>query len=148
MNGRNINGHSVLMRWEYCKTAVAIIKNNFILGVGTGDLQDAFNLQYNKYNSVLELQYRLRAHNQYLTYMVAFGVVGLSWFLFFLFYPIIKTKLYKNYFYLAFFSIVLLSMITEDTLETQVGINFFVFFNTIFLLSLKNKDAVDNEYRY
>ncbi len=138
-NGRNSNGHSVFMRWEYCKTAIKIIKNNLFLGVGTGDVQDAFDLQYIKGNSALEPQHRLRAHNQYLTYGVSFGILGLVWFLVYLFYPIFKTSLYKNYNYLTFFSIIILSMITEDTLETQVGINFFVFFNTIFLLSIKNK---------
>jgi len=136
-NGRDINGHSVLMRWEYWKTAIRIIKNNFFIGVGTGDVQAVFNLQYEKENSVLAPQYRLRAHNQYLTYGVTFGVIGVICFFIFLFYPIFKTKMYKNYFYLAFFSIVLLSMLTEDTLETQVGINFFVFFNTVLAFRLK-----------
>lgn len=135
INNRNINGHSVLMRWEYWKTAVHIIKGNWLSGVGTGDVQDAFDLQYEKDKSLLEPKYRLRAHNQYLTYGVTFGIIGLSWFFFFLFYPVIKTKMYKNYFYVAFFIIAVLSMLTEDTLETQVGINFFVFFNTILLLS-------------
>jgi hypothetical protein len=143
-NGRNISGHSVLMRWEYFKTAINIIKKNLLIGVGTGDVQDAFNLQYEQDDSTLTTQYRLRAHNQYLTYGVTFGVLGLIFFITFLIYPIIKTKLYKNYFYLAFFSIIILSMITEDTLETQVGINFFVFFNTIFLLSISNNEEAIN----
>jgi hypothetical protein len=141
-NGRNINGHSVLMRWEYINTAIRLIKNNFIVGVGTGDVQDAFIHQYEVDSSQLNSKNRLRAHNQYITYGVTFGLLGIIWFLFFLIYPVFKTKLYKNYFYLAFFSIALLSMITEDTLETQVGINFFVFFNTIFLLSINSKDDV------
>jgi hypothetical protein len=134
VNGGDINGHSVLMRWEYWKTAFSIIKSNLVLGVGTGDVQDAFNEQYDKDNSILSEPYRLRAHNQYITYVVTMGTVGLIWFLIVLFYPIIKTKAYKNYLYLTFFSIACLSMLTEDTLETIVGINFFVFFNSIFLL--------------
>ncbi len=136
INSRDINGHSVLMRWEYWRTALKIIKKNILFGVGTGDVQDSFYQQYEIDSSPLEQKYRLRTHNQYLTYWVSFGVIGFVWFLTCLFYPIIKTKLYKNYLYLSFFSIALLSMTTEDTLETQVGINFFVFFNTLFLLSL------------
>lgn len=134
INGGDINGHSVLMRWEYWKTAFRIIKSNFFLGVGTGDVQDAFNQQYIENNTILSENYRLRAHNQYITYMVTTGIVGFLWLLVVLFYPIIKTKAYKNYLYLTFFSITCLSMLTEDTLETIVGINFFVFFNSLFLL--------------
>jgi len=130
----DINGHSVAMRWVFWQTAFEIIKQNFFLGVGTGDVQDAFNQQYEKDNSKLTPKYRLRAHNQYITYFVSFGIVGFIWFFIFLFFPIIYQKMVFNYLYLAFFSIFILSMLSEDTLETQVGITFSVFFNSILLL--------------
>jgi len=133
--GQNINGHSILMRWVYWKTAIKIIKNNIAIGVGTGDIQDAFNLQYEIDQSSLLLKNRLRSHNQYLTYCVSFGMIGLFYFLLCLFNPLLKKQLYNNYNYIAFFSIFLLSMFTEDTLETQVGATFFIFFNTLFTLS-------------
>jgi len=138
--GQHINGHSILMRWTYWKTAINIIKQHIFVGVGTGDVQDAFNLQYERENSPLLKENRLRSHNQYLSYWVAFGVIGLLYFLFCLFYPLISKQLYRNYIYIAFFSIFLLSMLTEDTLETQVGASFFVFFNTLFVLSLNQKE--------
>ncbi len=138
--GGNYNGHSVVMRWVYWKTAFQILKENFLFGVGTGDVQDEFNLMHEKHNSILKPEYRLRAHNQYITYAVSFGIIGLMLFLYFLIYPMIKTKMYKNYLYLAFFLLISLSMLTEDTLETQVGINLFVFFNSIFLVT-KTKQA-------
>ena len=140
----NLNGHSVLMRWEYWKTAYRIIKQSPIFGVGTGDVQDSFNKQYNIDNSTLLKKYRLRTHNQYLAYFVSFGFIGFLLFIFSLFYALLKLKSYKNYLYLAFFSIVFLSMIWEDTLEVQAGINFFAFFNTILLLKSK-KPELKNE---
>jgi O-antigen ligase len=133
--GRDYNGHSVIMRLEYLKTAFRIIKKNPMIGVGTGDVKLAFDNQYEQDNSLLIDKYRLRAHNQYATYAVSFGLVGLILFLVFLIYPIIKLKLYGNYFYLAFLAIALMSMLTEDTLETQVGIVFFAFFNSLLLLN-------------
>lgn len=136
-SGLDINGHSVIMRWEYWKTAYRIFKQNLWIGVGTGDLQDAFNSQYEKDNSQLLPQYRLRAHNQYITYAVTFGVLGIICFALFLIYPFLKHHLYRDFTYLAFFSIVTISMLAEDTLETQVGINFFVLFNTLLLLKEK-----------
>ena len=138
-NNRDLNGHSILMRWEYWNTAIDIIKNNLLIGVGTGDVQDAFNRQYNLENSTLTNQYRLRTHNQYLAYCVSFGLPGLFWFLCCLFYPTLRLQGYKNYLYLAFFSIALLSMMGEDTLEVQAGINFFAFFNTVLTLNYKKR---------
>lgn len=131
--GGNPNGHSLTQRFEYWKTALQIIKENYLLGVGTGDVENAFEQEYNRENSLLTQQWRLRSHNQYLSITVAFGLMGLMWFLFSLIYPVIKEKKAFDYFYAAFFIIVLSSMLTEDTLETQAGVSFFAFFNSLFL---------------
>ena len=137
--GRDYNGHSTVMRWVYWKTAYKIFKNNFFFGVGTGDIQDAFNEQYNKENSLLTEKFRLRAHNQFITAFTTFGLFGGLTFVLFLFYPFFSLNL-KNYFlYLSFFIIMTLSMLTEDTLDTQVGITLFAFFNSLLIY---NKDTV------
>lgn len=143
-NGRDINGHSVLMRWEYLKVTLHLIKNNFWFGIGTGDIQDAYKEYYKNNDSLLTEHYRRRGHNQYLTYFVTLGVFGGVWFLIVLFYPFFKLNLHSNFLYLAFFSILCFSMFSEDTLENQVGIYFFVFFNSIF--TLQNKNLTSNNY--
>ncbi|MBW6482051.1 MAG: O-antigen ligase family protein [Vicingaceae bacterium] len=135
------NGHSVVMRWVYWQNAFRIFKENIFFGVGTGDLQDAFNQEYQT-QTVLSEKYYLRAHNQYITYTISFGLIGLGWFLFFLGYPFLKLKRYNNFLYLAFFCIALLSMVTEDTLETQVGVMFFTFFNTILIFNTTNSKMI------
>jgi len=137
--GRDYNGHSIVMRWVYWKTAFTIFKENFIIGVGTGDIQDAFNKQYDKENSILREKFRLRAHNQFITAFVTYGIIGGILFLVFLFYPFIALNLKDNYLYLAFFLVMVISMFTEDTLDTQVGLTLFVFFNSLLIF---NKDEV------
>jgi len=135
LKGGDAGGHSVTQRLEFWKTAMAIIKGNPIIGVGTGDVKSAFLSQYDKMNSPLEKKFRLRAHNQYLTFAVTFGIGGLVWFLFSLFYPLrqlVQAKMF-DYFYITFFVIALLSMLSEDTLETQAGVSFFAFFNCLLL---------------
>jgi len=131
--GGNPSGHSVVQRLEFWKTAVSIIKENLLFGVGTGDVEKAFDAQYEKMNSPLTKGWRLRSHNQFLAIGTAFGIIGLLWFLFTLFYPIVAEKKFKDYFYMTFFIIAFLSMFTEDTLETQAGVTFFAFFNSFYL---------------
>ena len=133
--GRDYNGHSTVMRWVYWKTAYKIFKENIVFGVGTGDIQDAFNQQYEKENSLLTEKFRLRAHNQFITAFVTFGVVGGVLFFIFLFYPFIILNLKNQFLYLAFFLVMFISMFTEDTLDTQVGITLFVFFNTLLIFN-------------
>ena len=74
--------------------------------------------------------------------MVAFGVIGLLWFLFSMFYPLIADKRNRNYLYMVFLFIVMLSMFTDDTLETQVGATLFAFFNSflVFCNGLRTKN--------
>ena len=135
--GRDYNGHSTVMRWVYWKTAYKIFKENLVFGVGTGDIQDAFNQQYEKENSLLTEKFRLRAHNQFITAFVTFGVVGGILFLIFLFYPLVTLNLKNQFLYLAFFLVMFISMFTEDTLDTQVGITLFVFFNSLLIFNKK-----------
>ena len=135
------SGHSLTQRFEYWKTAISIIKNNLFFGVGTGDVPIAFEQEYIKNNSTLSQEWRLRSHNQYLSIAVAFGIIGLLWFLLTLIIPFLNEKKGFNYLYITFFIIAIVSFFTEDTLETQAGATFFGFLNSFFLFSNeKNTD--------
>lgn len=130
---RNPTGYSVMQRIEYWKTSLGIIKDNLLFGVGTGDLNIAFEQQYKKMNSPLSKQWQLRSHNQFFSIMVGFGLFGLIWFLITLFYPFKNKWVRKDYYYLVFFIIFLISMLTEDTLESQAGLTFYIYFTCLFL---------------
>ncbi len=133
MTTGDVNGHSVMQRLEFWKVAGGIIREHPLTGVGTGDMPVAYKLEYEKTNSTLNPVWRFRAHNQFLAITVAFGFIGLAYFIFALFYPLFYRKKYHDYFYFIFWLIVVLSMFTEDTLETQTGVTFFAFFSSLFL---------------
>lgn len=140
MKGHNPEGNSVTQRFEFAKAAIGIIKDNWLIGVGTGDHKQAYETQYDKMNSQLSEKYRLRAHNQYLSMAVLFGVTGFIWFLFALVSAPIFARKTKDFLFLTFYAVILLSMINEDTLETQVGVTLVAFFNCIFLFG-REEDA-------
>lgn len=131
--GENPSGHTLTMRLEFWKTALYIIHRHALLGVGTGDIQDEFNRAYAETSSKLDEHWHLRNHNQYLAIAVAFGIPGLLIFLAYLFYPAIYLRRQLHVLYWPFFIISLLSFLTEDTLETQSGVTFFIFYNAFFL---------------
>ena len=131
----NPNSSSLIQRLVYWRTSLQIIMQHPIFGVGTGDVPEAFRLQYEKTNSVLEPQYRLRSHNQFLSITVAFGILGLFWFIFSLVYPMVRTRGYRNYLYIVFWIIFVLSILTEDTIESQEGVSFYAYFTSLFLFA-------------
>lgn len=130
----NPSGHSVMQRIEFWKTAWHIIKQHPLIGVGTGDVNIAFVKAYEERHTKLKAEYRHRSHNQYLSIWVALGVVGLFIWLFTLAYPLYVQRQWQNPFYMVFFIILILSMLTEDTLESQAGLTFYAFFNSFLLL--------------
>lgn len=131
MRMHEANGHSLTMRLEFWKTALGIIKEHVLFGVGTGDVEDAFKTQYQKENTSLKAEWQLRSHNQYIEITVALGIVGLFLFLLYVLAPFFAGKKLSVLF-LLFILIQVLSFINEDTLETQAGVNFCIFFTQLF----------------
>src|SRR6218665_198883 len=107
------NGHSLTQRFEYWKTAAGIIAEHPVIGVGTGDVQLAFDAQYEKNNSSLEKQWRFRSHNQYLSIAVAFGLLCLLWFLITLIYPMICLHKAFDFLYITFFVVATVSFLRK-----------------------------------
>ncbi len=132
-SAENANGHSLLQRFEYWKAGFAIAKNNWLVGVGTGDVQDEFNRYYASSNSSLTIENRRRAHNQFLTYWISFGIFGLLLFLALLLQFIRFNFKHKSILALLFGAIIIASFLMEDTLETQSGVTFFALFLGLFI---------------
>ena len=131
----NPNGGSLSQRIEFTRASFHIVGQHPWFGVGTGDVPQAFAQTYDEIHSPLKEEFRFRAHNQYLAIAVAFGLVGLVFFLFVLFYPWFSSKRHHTYLYVVFLCIILLSMFPEDTLETQAGVTLFAFFESLLLFA-------------
>ena len=131
----NPNGGSLSQRIEYTRASFHIIRQHWLVGVGTGDVPQAFSQAYDEIRSPLKEEFRFHAHNQYLAIAVAFGVLGLAFFLFVLFQPCFLSKKSRTYLYVVFLCIMVLSMFAEDTLETQAGASMFAFFEAVLLLA-------------
>ncbi len=136
-NHQDPNGHSFTQRFLYLIAGKDIIKQNFWLGVGTGDVNRAFMDYYKKNKSPLHSANRKKAHNQYVIIMVALGFVGLVLWLLSFYFPFFVSKQYPTL-YMYFMLIVSLSFLTDNTLERHAGVIFYAFFNSILLFTPKD----------
>jgi hypothetical protein len=134
-SGENPSGHSVTQRLEYLKTGWAIFRDQPVFGVGTGDTKSAFDQKYEQLKSPLDPEWRLRAHNQFLTFLIAFGIVGFILIISAILIPVAFEKRKNNFLILMFLLVTLMSMLNEDTLETQAGVAFFAFFYCLFVFT-------------
>lgn len=133
----NANYQSFSQRIEFGKAAILIIKENIWFGVGTGNWREAFKSTYKKTNSKLKEELYASSHNQYLNYMVKFGLIGFVLIMFFLIYPIIKTKRYNDKLFLLFLVFMFCANLADSNFESHMGSSFFVFFYFLFITNDK-----------
>ena len=143
--GGNPSGHSVTQRILYLEAGLNIFKEHPWIGVGTGDIIDAYEEYYERTQSPLSKDWRLRAHNQFLTFLLTYGIIGFLWIIFCMFYPVRLENKLKDYFIWMFLMVTVLSMLNEDTLETHIGVSFFAFFYCLFLFAILPSKEMKNE---
>ena len=129
----NPSGSSVMQRIEYLKASLYVIKENWITGVGTGDLEISLYKKYDEMGTQLKEEFRYHAHNQFFAVFISFGIFGFLIFIYALIYPPLKTGAFHDYFFIVFFLVVFISMFSDDTLETQAGVTLFAFFYAFLL---------------
>lgn len=137
----NPNLHPITERLELWKNAWFTIQKSPFIGVGNGDVDDALQISYNERESKLTKERRLRAHQSYLTFWLAFGIVGLLLFSWLQGYFLVQTLKYRNILAFCFGIIALVTFLFEDTLETQAGITFFSFFYALFSIQIGKTQA-------
>ncbi len=136
---RNPAGHSLTQRLEFWRAAYTAVKFKPLIGWGTGDLRKASAFGLEAIDSPLEFERWMKPHNQYLSFMVKFGLIGGLWVILAMILPVIRQKAWNNRILIAFLIILFISMIHEDTLDTQAGFTFFIFFfNMLLFAEVKN----------
>ena len=133
------NGHSLLQRIEAWKSGLQIFMDHPFVGVGTGDVDDAFANKYKENNSKLLPVNQIRAHNSYLTSLLTFGVLGLVLFVTILLVYIKMQLYYRQIMGFIFMVLMMVTFLFEDTLETQTGITLFAFFSALYSIPLPSR---------
>ncbi|WP_163718761.1 O-antigen ligase family protein [Mangrovibacterium lignilyticum] len=132
MKTGNSNNKSLAQRIEYLKAGSSIWKDHFWFGVGTGNWKAAYKQAYHDMGSEMDESQYADAHNQYLAWLVRFGLIGAAAILFLLAYPMIQSGLFSNPLVLSFALILLISNLGDSNLDTHVGGYFFIFFYCLF----------------
>jgi hypothetical protein len=129
------NGNSLTERIEHFMVGWMIVKDNWKLGVGTGDVQLAFDDYYEKSGSKLNQSSWNRAHNQFLTFWITFGILGVLLFLLLWIDTLRLAVRYLSFLSTAYVFIALSSFLLEDTIETQQGVTFVAFFLAVVIIT-------------
>lgn len=142
-HGWGVNQHSVTQRIIYMQIALSLIKDNFWFGIGTGDLPMEYANYYKTHETGLSKERQVHTHNQFLRLFTMFGLFGFLIIMAAFFIPVFIEHKWQSYYLVMIIAIVLLSFLNEDTLETQIGVTFSIFFYSLFLWGSKKDSATD-----
>jgi hypothetical protein len=134
------NGHSLTQRFIYYKISLELIKEHYLLGVGTGDTRITYNEYYNSHKTGLNQKFQHESHNQFMRFLLEFGIFGFAIILFAFIYPSFAEKKWNNFYFLAIFIVTALSFLNEDAIESQVGTAMTAYFFSLFLFGTSPKE--------
>ena len=135
LNAQN-TWNSLNMRKATWTTAISLIKEEPVLGRGTGDDEQARLEEYRKNGFHFGRLQNFNEHNQYLGVLVRFGIIGLIIFLTPFAIGIYRALQTKDALYLFFLLLVMLSMLTENYFESDRGVIFYALINSILFFSM------------
>lgn len=127
-----VNQNSFNIRTGIYKCSFEIIQENWLLGVGPGNLQQVLNTCYTNISKSVYDGHDYNTHNQYLDYWASMGIVGLFLLLFLLGWVIVMNVKKGNWLGVAITILFFIAFFTENILQRQYGIAVFALFISLF----------------
>ena len=127
-----VRGFTMLQRFDLWQATLRVIADNRWVGVGTGDVDRELHAELRAMDSALA-DTQKRSHNQYLSLLAAFGVLGFTLVAWMFLRTLRSHSLGAAAggmapVLFAWLLIILVSFLTEDTLDTLAGILFCTYF--------------------
>ncbi|HEB42011.1 MAG TPA: O-antigen ligase domain-containing protein [Candidatus Dependentiae bacterium] len=126
---------NTMVRYNIACQSIELIKQNFFLGAGTGDVKESLKKRYQEKNIIKALHPLINAHNQFLETFIGLGIAGILSLLSMIFYPLYNGMKNGNVLLVAFSLTIIVNFMFESMLNTQAGIVFFAFFHSLLMCS-------------
>jgi O-antigen ligase len=134
---------SRLTRWNVTGELIA---KSPVIGYGAGSeiglLHQAF-FEKKYYSSFL---HNLNSHNEYMSFMLKSGIIGLLLYLATLTIGFKKSLESKDLLFFTFILLIAFVSISENLLDVDKGIIFYAFFFSFFMFSANNNNEIINEH--
>jgi O-antigen ligase len=115
------------------KSALKIIRNNLIFGVGIGDVKTELMKEYIKSGNQDLIEKRYNAHNQFLEVLLEDGIIGLFFLVVMIGFMLRTTFIKKNILYGIFLTIIIVFFMFETVLYRLAGVSFFSLFSFLLI---------------
>lgn len=123
---------ALVTRLSIWKTAWETSRKNLYFGVGTVKSKNSLTQAYIDSGQKFLAKYKFQTHNQYLDFLLKFGILGLLGVIVYIFYIFWLSYKIQSSLALFFFVLFFTSNLTDDFLIRYDGITFSAFWITLF----------------
>ena len=142
LNNQNKEDGTTVRLWIW-RSALSVVTEHSLLGVGTGDVRDELYQEYIKQGMYYVAFLKFNAHNQYLETWLGVGVFGLLALLAIFIAPLWVGIKRRDWLLVGFICLCSVSFMFESMLNSIAGVGFFAIFYTI-LVSHSGLEASGN----
>jgi O-antigen ligase len=112
-----------------------LISHSPIVGHGGGSEKYVLKKKYFEKKFYRSYLVELNAHNQYFSFLIKAGIIGLLIYLYVLYFSFSKAIKRKDFLFLSFLILISVVSISENILDVNKGIFFYSFFLSLFLIT-------------
>ena len=128
--------HSLKLGWRF-------FLEKPVFGHGTHSPLVLFKKFYKKQNATGRNY--IWVHNQYVYFLIEFGIVGLIWFFVSILFPYIKMKGYNYFLFNCIFAYYLIASTMNNTFRSQLALTLWVTFFSVFFVYLNTEQKTINK---
>jgi O-antigen ligase len=115
------------------------------LGYGTGATKKHVLRFYEKEGLSKAIKYKYNAHNQFIQFFIANGLLGVFCFLLCIVLPLKLALSSKDWIFVSFIFVFFFTSLVESTLLRQKGIVFFALFNSLLIANFSKRTFFSNK---
>ena len=128
-------------RMERWSMEMELIKQSPIIGYGNGSEKYLLKEDYFKNKFYKSFLLELNAHNQYLSFLINTGIIGLLLYLYVLYFGFSVAIIGKDFIFISFLILIGIISVSENILAVNKGVLFYSFFYSLFMITDSKKDS-------
>jgi len=136
------NAEPRLTRWA---AILELIKSSPVIGYGTGSEKELLKEKFFEKKLFTSYLHEFNAHNEYLSFLIKTGLIGLALFLYVLYVGFATALQRRDILFLNFMVLIVTVGVSENFLDVNKGIFFFSFFFSVFLFRGKEQKEVNTD---
>ncbi|MBN9379728.1 MAG: O-antigen ligase family protein [Chitinophagaceae bacterium] len=126
------NDGTRIERWV---ASMELIKKRPLLGYGAGQEKPQLWKKYEELGLTVSLEQHYDSHNQFISYTITSGILGLIAFVVLLVFAFIHAFRARSFLYITFLILVTGTCLIDTFLEVNKGVFFFAFFNVFLYMT-------------